>query len=243
MSESVQIISSDTVKLNVSNSANDVITFEKKFDKKQTVGELKTKLEILTGGNQMSMQIELYSGSKLVCKFDNDAAMLGSFPVEDGMRLHVIIADPILSLEQNVEKFELTDQQYENRQDSVRSFLKRNKLGKYNEEEMKQLEAKRHEIEQKELERTEKISIGDRCKVTTSGQPTRIGSVMYKGSLEGKKGVFIGVKFDEPLGVNDGSVNGKRYFDCPPKYGSFVLPSAVEVGDFPEEEINFDDEI
>lgn len=26
-----------------------------------------------------------------------------------------------------------------------------------------------------------------------------------RGELEGKKGIFIGVKFDEPLGVYDGS--------------------------------------
>lgn len=148
------------------------------------------------------MQLEIYSGSKLVAKIDNNEAMLGSYPIEDGMRLHVV--DNITVLADNVEKFELTDQQYETRNDSVRSFLKRNRLGKYNEEEMKELEKKELEKKQRELERFEKINIGDRCKVMTSGQPTRLGCVMFKGELDGKKGNFIGVKFDEPLGVNDG---------------------------------------
>lgn len=241
MSENIQVITSEFVKLNVSNSSNDVVSFEKKFDKKLTIGELKSKLEVLTGGNKGTMQLELYSGSKLICKIDNDDALFGSLPIDDNMRLHVI--DNIISFDQDIDKFELTDTQYEHREDSVRSFLKRNRLGKYNEEEMKQLELKKQEAEKRELERLEKITIGSRCKVTTTGQPTRIGTVMYKGDLEGKKGMFVGVKFDEPLGVNDGSSNGKRYFDCQPKYGSFVLPSAVEIGDFPEEEINFDDEI
>lgn len=163
---------------------------------------LQSKLEILTGGSQSTMQLELYSGSKLICKIDNNESLLGSYPIEDGMRLHVI--DNILSLTDNVEKFELTDRQYESRSDSVRSFLKSNRLGKYNEEEMKELEKKKQETEQRELERFNKINIGDRCKVNTSGQPTRLGCVKYKGPLEGKKGNFIGVKFDEPLGVNDG---------------------------------------
>lgn len=148
------------------------------------------------------MKLELHSGSKLVCKLDNNDAMLGSYNIEDGMRIHVI--DNIL-FDQNVEKFELTTQQYDSRDDSVRSFLKRNKLGKYNEEEMKEIEKKREEAAQRDLERAQKISIGSRCKVTTANQPTRIGLVMYNGELEGKKGIFIGVKFDEPLGVNDGS--------------------------------------
>lgn len=176
-------------------------------------------MEILTGGNKLTMQLELYSGSKHICKIDMDAAIFGSYPIEDNMRLHVI--DNIISFDQNnVEKFELTSQQYENREDSVRSFLKRNRLGKYNEEEMKQLELKKQEAEKRELERFEKISVGARCKVTTSGQPTRLGSVMYKGELEGKKGMFVGVKFDEPLGVNDGRYK-KEHLSI--KYASLYL--------------------
>lgn len=41
MSENLQVISSDTVKINVSNSSNDVISFEKKFNKGISINELK----------------------------------------------------------------------------------------------------------------------------------------------------------------------------------------------------------
>lgn len=41
MSESFAIITSETVKVNVSNSVNDAISFERKFDKKLTIADLK----------------------------------------------------------------------------------------------------------------------------------------------------------------------------------------------------------
>ena len=73
-----------------------------------------------------------------------------------------------------------------------------------------------------------RASVGDRCRV----QPgERRGTVQFVGPVAGlAEGVWVGVEYDEPLGKNDGSVNGVRYFECTMGYGSFMRPSKVEVG-------------
>lgn len=70
----------------------------------------------------------------------------------------------------------------------------------------------------------------------------RRGTVSYTGLVPEIPGIgaWVGVTLDEPTGKNDGSVKGKRYFECGNNYGAFVRPERCEAGDFPA--LDMDDE-
>lgn len=57
----------------------------------------------------------------------------------------------------------------------------------------------------------------------------RLGTVRYLGNLHVSAGDFVGVELEDASGKNDGAVQGKRYFDCPPGYGMFIRPGAVHI--------------
>lgn len=151
------------------------------------------------------MQLNLYNGDKLITQLNDDNAELASYPIKNDMRLHVVdtFENFLLGSDTNVEKFELSEKQYDQKRNTVRDYLKQNKLGKYNAEEMKQIEERKKEEEQEQLEKANLINIGDRCLVTAKG-PRRIGTVRYKGPFHLKPGIFVGVEYDEPLGIHDG---------------------------------------
>jgi tubulin-specific chaperone B len=52
----------------------------------------------------------------------------------------------------------------------------------------------------------------------------------------------VGVRFDEPVGKGDGTAKGVTLFDCPMGYGGFVRGKNVKVGDYPERDIEDEDE-
>ncbi|XP_064484401.1 tubulin-folding cofactor B-like [Ornithodoros turicata] len=214
---------------------------DRKFPVTSTIADLKMKLELLTGASVHSMQLELRrSDGTTVAALKDDSARLESFPITDGLTLHV--SDPHLnhgepedfSLD---ERDKISEERYNQLNESARKFLQEQGFRTFNEEQKDMLRKIAEEKEKKKKELLKVIQIGNRCEVHgVKQQPARHGTVMFVGEVDFKPGVWVGVKYDLPLGKNDGSVNGKRYFECLPKYGGFVRPVDLTIGDFPPDD-------
>ncbi|XP_060779381.1 tubulin-folding cofactor B [Neoarius graeffei] len=245
MDEYVTVITNPMVSVRLTSTLSS-FEAERRFNRGITIAEFKSKLELVIGCPAASMDLQLFSCTdKFLQNLDDNEALLGSYPVDNDCRIHVIDRSGSLtgafSDSSAVEKYEISEEAYEKRAESVRSFKKNMKMGRFNEENMaKHEEALLQKVEE-EKAALALITVGKRCQVQVAGQSTKIGTVMFVGTTDFKPGHWVGVKYDEPLGKNDGSVNGKRYFECEPKYGAFVKPLSVTVGDFPEEDYGLDE--
>ncbi|ODM93727.1 Tubulin-folding cofactor B [Orchesella cincta] len=205
---------------------------DRRFPSDVTVGNLKGKLELMTGASMNTMKLELKDkDDQLIYELTDDNLTLSQVHVKSGMKIHVIDSSDNIFDEDNPDAaFKYDEEDYHQRDESMRKFLMKNKLGKFDEEKAK----KKLEEEEKEVKLSESIKASDRCEVKVPANPVRRGEVKYVGKVHFKEGIWVGIQYDEPLGKNDGTVEGKRYFECKPKYGGFVRPSNVTVGDFPE---------
>ena len=71
---------------------------------------------------------------------------------------------------------------------------------------------------------SQELHVGDRVVVSGS----KYGTLKYLGKIHVAEGTWCGIQLDEPLGKNDGSVSGKRYFTCQQRYGLFSPLARVE---------------
>ncbi|KAL7414779.1 CAP Gly-rich domain-containing protein [Mrakia frigida] len=221
---------------------------ERKLDPDLTVAQLKSKFELITGISMDMQALSLLRADEgeLVASMDDSNRTLGSYGVVDWMCIKVTNKDPnavagAYTDSSNVQKFELTETEYEARRDTVHTYLKTNKLGpKFGASPSASPASPKPTTPSAPLP-----SIGDRCEVDTASGSVR-GSVKFVGETEFGKGAsggaWVGVELDEPGGKNDGSVEGKKYFTAKKNYGIFVRPEKVTVGDFPEEDFMDEDE-
>jgi tubulin-specific chaperone B len=147
----------------------------------------------------------------------------------------------------SVEKYEMPETQYEQLSDSVLAWKKKQKLGRFD-PKAKSAAVIAEERRTKDEEEIKKkgIEVGMRCRV--GRDDGRRGIVRFVGEIVGLGGEretgcrWVGVELDEPVGRNDGSaevevgggpLENKRVFECKDKFGVFVRPEKVEVGEWP----------
>ncbi|RDB18502.1 Tubulin-folding cofactor B [Hypsizygus marmoreus] len=216
---------------------------ERRLELHTTVAKLKANLELITGipvDNQVISLLNSESDPHVIATLSDDSKQLGYYSLRDWQVLKVDDTNPAVSFTgqmtdvSQVEKFELTEQEYAARQDTVLAYKQRHQMGRF---------APKGEEKVAQPEVPTDISVSARCEVESSEAGlSKRGTVRFIGPTKFGSGAWVGIEYDEPLGKNDGSVQGERYFTCRPKYGVFVRPDKVNVGDFPVEELDLDDE-
>ncbi|KAL2205388.1 tubulin specific chaperone cofactor B [Sarocladium strictum] len=215
---------------------------ERRITPSWTITQLRAKLEPITGippsCQKLSIQVP-GSAPVSVEASDEDSTYLSNFPLRAYAELSVIDtrppnARPNLSDTTGVEKYVMPEDEYEKKSDSVLAWKKAQQLGRFDpsapSQEAARLSAFEQDIQQRGIE------AGKRCRV--GADDTRRGTVCFVGEVKqipNGAGAWVGVMLDEPVGKNDGSIAGVRYFgeQSDLKHGVFVRPERVEIGEYP----------
>jgi tubulin-folding cofactor B len=251
------------VQLNITHSNLKQQILQQRLSLHMTILEVKMKLYHHCGTSPQYMQMVLRSASGMgagdVCVMADESKKLGYYSPQNGMYIHIVDKDPNSLAKSGwlenvnlVEKYKISEEDYDKKENTVRNYKRQQKAKDPNYiNDIVRNKAQAGEIttnqEGKEnvdhltidmpgKETVEGMEVGMRCEV----QPgARRGVVKFVGEADTSTkniapGYWVGVHFDEPLGMNDGSVNGCRYFECPDRHGGFVRGANIACGDFPE---------
>ncbi len=234
------------IKINATHSHTKIVLQEIRFHEQQILSEVKDALSKKFGTLPEYMKLKLIKNDgteRPLGQYDDDKK-LEELGIEDYDTIHVTDLNPNGELVQNniddvstVKKYEISEEDYLKRPGNIREFRKKLMKDPEYKKKVKESQGPTYEEEAK------KIHVGNRCIV---GDGTRRGEVKYVGKCkELGHGFFIGIALDEPMGDNNGSIKGKKYFEAQDNYGIMVRPNYVKVGDYPPiDEFNEkDDEI
>ena len=251
-----------TVLLHVTHSNLKARMFEIRLDRHMTIERVKEKLRSHCGTGSLFMHLTLLDfNGQVVADMIQEELKLGFFSPEDGWTIHITDLDPN-SMAANggledvslVKKYEISEEDYNKRENNFRRWkadkvaadptwsmakeVKQNQDKKRMEKDPSFVpEAPKERITDEEhlADLAAGMKVGDRCEVTLGGKR---GEVKFVGKIPAiAPGWWVGVQYDEPVGKNDGTVKGDRFFQCPPKYGGFLRPDKLQVGDYPEEDL------
>ncbi|KAL9017119.1 MAG: hypothetical protein Q9185_005521 [Variospora sp. 1 TL-2023] len=221
---------------------------ERRVNPSWTISQLKAKLEPITGIAPSLQTIALRQPHHMemtaISAADEDRTKIGSWPLLAYAELHVASTDPssatVIPPLSSVPKYEMPVETYSTLPDTVLAYKKSHQIGRFDPHAPELKERKVADLWKEIAEG--KITLGARCILPPS--TTRRGTVVYVGLIPEIPGVgpWVGVRLDEPAGKNDGSVRGKRYFECGPQHGVFVRPDRVDIGNWRELGLDEDDD-
>lgn len=240
-----QARSASTVLLNVNHSNLKVTRFlELRMDLSAPISAVKDRLYRHTGSRPASMTLLLRSSERgpIRAELADETRTLAQYAAATGDWLHVIDDDPHSAsaggwLEDTslAPKYELPEGKYENSQNTYRAYKTRMREKDPGWSMTSELAKKVNRMNVGGPDYAEErpvIEVGQRVEVTPGAKR---GEIRFVGNgLEGlPEGWWVGVRFDEPGGKNDGCVKGVRYFEARMGFGGLVRPSKVAVGEFP----------
>eukprot|EP00320_Phaeocystis_rex_P000537 CAMPEP_0119092436 /NCGR_PEP_ID=MMETSP1178-20130426/159759_1 /TAXON_ID=33656 /ORGANISM="unid sp, Strain CCMP2000" /LENGTH=305 /DNA_ID=CAMNT_0007076011 /DNA_START=46 /DNA_END=963 /DNA_ORIENTATION=- len=255
-----------TVLLHVTHSNLKAHFMELRLDRHMTIERVKEKMRTHCGTGSAFMHLTLMNEHKqVVADMSDDSLKLGYFSPQDGWTIHITDLDAN-SLSANggledvslVKKYEISEEDYLKRDGNFRSWkaekLKQDPTWTFSKQIKRQQDEKRMRDDPNFVPEPEKQPVtddehmadlaaamkpGDRCEVNPGGKR---GEVKFVGKIPAiAPGWWVGVMYDEPVGKNDGTCKGKRFFECPPRFGGFLRPDKVTAGDYPELDL-FDEE-
>ena len=243
-------LAASTVAVDVSHQYLKQRHVELRFDMHTTIGDIKLKIHRHCGTLPEHQTLILRSCGQNVALMDDESKMFGFYSPTSGMEIHVKDSNPSSAAAGGwlenvalVERYRMTDEDYDKRTNTVRTFKKEKMASdptwvpptmKSGKEMMQQMGTLPPDLP-RGPETIEGIEAGMRCEVAPGA---RRGVVMFTGEVDGLKGGgnWVGVKLDEPLGKSDGTIKGIKVFECPPTFGCFARGVNVKVGDFPEKD-------